>query len=163
MSRSVLRGSFTGWHMAAIMVSFFGVIIVVNFTMAYLAGNTWTGLVVKNSYVASQNFNTELETAREQMARQWQSSLVYEDGLVSFALFDKDRNPVLVEGLTVLLGRPAFEQKDRKLALAYQGKGIYTADIVLGGGIWTARVEGGLGQKHYRQEFRFTVRPPEAG
>ena len=54
------QGEFTGRHMAIIMVAFFGVIIAVNLTMATLASRSWTGLVVKNSYVESQKFNSVL-------------------------------------------------------------------------------------------------------
>ena len=43
---------FTGRHMAAIMVAFFGVVIAVNVYMARLATSTFTGVVVENSYVA---------------------------------------------------------------------------------------------------------------
>lgn len=48
---------FTGYHMIACVVSFFAVIIFANVTMAWFASSSWTGLVVKNSYVASQQFN----------------------------------------------------------------------------------------------------------
>ena len=41
--------AFTGRHMAAIMVAFFGVIIAVNFTMARFATATFGGRVVENS------------------------------------------------------------------------------------------------------------------
>ena len=56
--------TFTGWHMLAIMLAFFGTIITVNFTMAYLATSTWSGLVVKNTYVASQQFNGKAAAAK---------------------------------------------------------------------------------------------------
>ena len=50
---------FTGWHMFTIICMFFGTIITVNMILAFNAGSTWTGLVVKNTYVASQIFNEE--------------------------------------------------------------------------------------------------------
>jgi len=65
------RPAFTGRHMAAILVSFFGVVIAVNLTMAYFASATFGGLVVDNSYVASQKFNGWLEKAREEAALGW--------------------------------------------------------------------------------------------
>ena len=49
-----------GKHVLTGFLLFFGVIIAVNFTMARLASTTWTRLVVKNSYVASQKFKSEL-------------------------------------------------------------------------------------------------------
>jgi nitrogen fixation protein FixH len=59
---------FTGFHMAAILVTFFAVVIGVNMTMAVLATRTFGGMVVDNSYVASQNFNNWLSQARKQQA-----------------------------------------------------------------------------------------------
>jgi len=63
--------TFTGRHMAIILVSFFGVVIAVNLTMAYYASATFGGLVVDNSYVASQKFNGWLAKAREEAALGW--------------------------------------------------------------------------------------------
>jgi nitrogen fixation protein FixH len=62
--KSKTAGTFTGWHMLGIMVAFFGVIIAVNLTMAYNAIHSWSGLVVQNTYVASQEFNDKAETAK---------------------------------------------------------------------------------------------------
>lgn len=63
--------TFTGRHITIILVAFFGVVIAVNFTMAYFASATFGGLVVENSYVASQKYNGWLEQAREQKALGW--------------------------------------------------------------------------------------------
>ena len=62
---------FTGWHMAGILVAFFGVIIAVNFTMAYFATSTFGGKVVDNSYVASQKYNEWLAAAKAQEQLGW--------------------------------------------------------------------------------------------
>ncbi|HMP45265.1 MAG TPA: FixH family protein, partial [Sphingopyxis sp.] len=48
MTRQRARRSFTGWHMTAILVGFFGVVMAVNFTMARLAMSTFGGKVVEN-------------------------------------------------------------------------------------------------------------------
>ena len=63
---------FTGWHMTAIICSFFGVVIAVNVVMATLASTTFGGTVVDNSYVASQNFNRWIAAGRAQAALGWQ-------------------------------------------------------------------------------------------
>ncbi|NJR13875.1 MAG: hypothetical protein HC779_06455, partial [Phyllobacteriaceae bacterium] len=62
-----------GYHMLAIFVAFFGVIVAVNLTMARFAVTHWTGLVVKNSYVASQNYNGWLRQAAASKALGWQA------------------------------------------------------------------------------------------
>ena len=49
----------TGWHVLAMFVAFFGVIIAVNLTLAWQAISTFPGLEVENSYVASQTFDAD--------------------------------------------------------------------------------------------------------
>jgi nitrogen fixation protein FixH len=57
--------------MAAITISFFGVVIAVNLVMATLASTTFSGTVVDNGYVASQHFNHWLNEARSERAMGW--------------------------------------------------------------------------------------------
>jgi nitrogen fixation protein FixH len=85
---------FTGKHMFLIMAAFFGTIIAVNGFMAYKASNSWTGLIVKNGYVASQDFNAKVEEARRQSARGWTGDISYGSGKVSLTLADKTGRPV---------------------------------------------------------------------
>lgn len=62
---------FSGYHMLALTVSFFGVVITVNMVMATFAAQTFGGTVVDNSYVASQAFNHWLDEAHAQQALGW--------------------------------------------------------------------------------------------
>jgi nitrogen fixation protein FixH len=62
---------FTGWHAAASLIAFFGVVIAVNLTMATFATRTFGGVVVENSYVASQKYNNWLEAAERQRQLGW--------------------------------------------------------------------------------------------
>ena len=62
---------FSGWHMLALLVAFFGLVIVVNVYMAHLATSTFTGEVTENGYVASQNFNRWLDQAAREKALGW--------------------------------------------------------------------------------------------
>lgn len=62
---------FTGWHMTAILVGFFGIIFAVNGVMATIATRTFGGVVVENSYVASQEFNNWLRAAKQQERLGW--------------------------------------------------------------------------------------------
>lgn len=62
---------FSGPHMAAILLSFFGIVVAVNFTMAMFATRTFGGVVVDNSYVASQKYNGWLAAARRQDQLGW--------------------------------------------------------------------------------------------
>jgi len=148
--------------MLMIMVLFFGVIIAVNITMAVMAGRSWTGLVVKNSYVASQHFNSQLVEAERQRARGWKSQLGYVAGQVSFELRDKNNQPIILDDLKVSLGRPASEQQDRTLALRHVGDGKYQAAVQLSRGHWAAQITGGSGDMAYRRDARLFVKKAQA-
>ncbi|MBC7521737.1 MAG: FixH family protein [Sandarakinorhabdus sp.] len=75
----MIRG-FTGRHMWAVMIGFFGLVIGVNFTMAWFASSTFGGTVVDNSYVASQKFNGWLQAARTQEKLGWTAQLGLDGG-----------------------------------------------------------------------------------
>ena len=78
---------FTGRHMAFILVAFFAVVIVVNLYMARMAGSTFGGVVVENSYVASQHFNRWLDEAAAERALGWQAAAErLPDGRISVRL-----------------------------------------------------------------------------
>ena len=66
---------FTGWHMTAVVVAFFAVVVAVNLVMATLAISTFGGTVVDDSYVAGQNFNRWLAEAKEQEALGWRAEI----------------------------------------------------------------------------------------
>ena len=70
---------FTGWHFTAIIVAFFGVVVAVNLTMAMFATRTFGGVVVENSYVASQKYNGWLDAARKQDQLGWKIETSIDD------------------------------------------------------------------------------------
>lgn len=149
---------FTGRHMLMIMVAFFGTVIAVNGYMAYRATSSWTGLIVKNGYVASQDFNSLLAAARTQAARGWTGNIDYRNGTIEFGLIDKAGDPVDVSNVVALVGRPAFERDDRKITLTARGSGIYQAADSLEAGPWQITVTADSAQGPYRLEKRILVR-----
>ena len=132
--------TFTGWHMAAITISFFAVIIAVNLTMAVFASTSWTGLVVANSYVASQSFNRDAEIARQQQALGWQMNLVVDRSLAKIAMLDRDGLPLPGLDIRAVLQRPTDEAGDQVLKLRETEAGIYVADATIGSGVWVADI-----------------------
>ena len=75
---TAMRKPFTGRHFTLIMVAFFGVVIAINLVMARYASATFGGVVVENSYVASQRFNSWLGKARTQDALGWDATATRE-------------------------------------------------------------------------------------
>lgn len=155
--RAVEEGRFTGWHMLAVMVGFFGVVIAVNLFMATLASRSWTGLVVKNTYVASQQHNKILDSARKQHEAGWHSQIRFEDRRLAVIFRDREGRSVEVDNPSVFIGRPAYEQDDRRLQLHPVSRGIYETDAELGRGEWLLRVEANVHGQPYRRDARIFV------
>ena len=90
----------TGYHVLFGFVAAFGVIISVNLYLAFSAVKTFPGLEVKNSYVASQQFNAQ-KAAQEALG--WEIDADHSDGLLVLSITDKN-GPVRVQSLTATLG-----------------------------------------------------------
>lgn len=152
--------AFTGFHMALCVGGFFGVIIAVNITLAVIANTTWSGLIVNNGYVASQEYNGVLARAREQQALGWQSELVHADGSLDFTITRRDGGAI--EGLDVRakITRPTHENEDVDVAFARAPNGRYLARPSLGAGQWIVDVVAihSSGTTH-RRIFRLWVEP----
>jgi nitrogen fixation protein FixH len=149
---------FTGWHMLAILVAFFGVVISVNLTMAYFANSSWSGLVVKNSYVASQSFDKDLAIAREQHAIGWTSEAKLTRDALTVTM--KDRNGTPLTGLKVIatLQRPVTESQDVRIELKEGAAGIYAQQVAIAPGNWTADITAGQGEHAVRYVERLVAR-----
>lgn len=159
-ARTEREREFTGWHMLALLFAFFGVTIGVNLTLAWYANSTWSGLVVANGYVASQQFNELLAEGKREQALGWQSTFSLNDGRLDVAM--SDRNGASLPGfdLTVKFARPAHEGQDHTVALEAAGKGHYTADVSLAPGLWTAELVAMRdGKQELKRLYRFVVKP----
>jgi nitrogen fixation protein FixH len=160
MENVTTERQFTGWHMLGVLFLFFGTIISVNLALAYFAVHTWSGLVVENSYVASQHFNEEQAIARAHAKLGWIPEVAYEDGRVAFTLVDRDGKGVPAKTVTAKLMRPANEGQDVTVTLARDGDGHYGVDQSLPAGQWIVEIlaDAGLDQP-YRFATRIFVTP----
>lgn len=149
---------FTGWHMLGIMVLFFGTIITVNVVMAWNAISSWSGLVVQNTYVASQQFNGKVEAAKAFAASGLEGALQISDGRVIYRLKDAQGKPVLADAVTVTFKRPVDEREDFQLALVADGKGNYSAMREMVAGQWIADISTArTGETVFHQTIRLVV------
>ena len=145
----VSQRPFTGWHMTAILIAFFGVVVAVNFTMARYASATFGGIVVENSYVASQEFNGWLQNARTQDQLGWQAQANWQaDGRIRLVISGAPTNIDIVATARHPLGR----RPDRALHFARDGEGGYVSDSSLPAGRWILRLELSAGSQRWRHE-----------
>lgn len=121
----------TGRTVALIAAGAFVFMLVPNIVLTVFAVDTFSGLVVPNSYVASQTFDRD-RTA--QLALGWDVGLVHEDGVVRLTIDDADGRPVRPATVAVTVGRPTTTRDDRTLALEPTPSGyIAAADLPPGG------------------------------
>lgn len=133
-------GEFTGRHMWMLILAFFGVIISVNVVLAVVASTSWTGLVVENSYVASQEYETKRLAHETQQAAGWHVQLAYEAGTAALLVVDGEGEPVELGETTLQLNRPVGGHDDQRLTLARGADGSYAASVTLDAGVWDALV-----------------------
>jgi nitrogen fixation protein FixH len=150
---------FTGRHMLAIMLAFFGVIIAVNVTMATFASTSWTGFVVRNTYVASQEFNEKAERGRAQAALGWTGMLSIQGPAVRYGIIDGAGAPVALELATVTFRRPTSDAEDRSVPLAASDAGWGASMDPLHDGAWIVEIDAvALAGQPYRDVRRITLR-----
>jgi nitrogen fixation protein FixH len=157
MKQAPASREFTGRHMLLLMLAFFGVIITVNLTMATLANTSWTGFVVKNSYVASQHFNERAAEGRAQAALGWTGELQVAAGRLIYRLRDANGAVIPLDGAHAALHRPVSAE-DRTLALEPAGGGALATEADLADGAWIIEIDADAGlERPYRDVRRFFV------
>ncbi|MEQ1770883.1 MAG: FixH family protein [Devosia sp.] len=154
--------TFTGFHMWILALSFFGVVIGVNALMATLAFTSWTGLVVENSYVASQEFETKRLAHNRQNDAGWAPTLTYADGTMRLAIVDAAQHPVELDKVSLQLNRPVGGHDDQLVELERAPDGSYTAPVKLPAGLWEATVtaaDTSLGPFEMRERVKVEASP----
>ncbi len=131
---------FTGRHMLLIMLGFFATVFAANMTMVYFASHSWTGLVVKNSYVASQEFDATTAKMRANAAVDIRPTLSYAAGVLRVTLHTRSGAAVNALAIKVALGRPSHESEDVVLDMAPRGAGVYESTRTFGVGQWTGTI-----------------------
>ena len=150
---------FTGWHMLAVTCLFFGTIIGVNLVLVFAATGTFPGLVVKNSYVASQHYNELLAADRAQSEAGWRMELEAPGGVLNFRLADREGVVERRLTATAIAGRPSSTRDDRTIDLIESPAG-YRAAEALPAGQWDIDVEARRsGEVVFRARKRFFVKP----
>ncbi|MAY60820.1 MAG: hypothetical protein CML29_01290 [Rhizobiales bacterium] len=150
---------FTGYHMLGVMVLFFGTIITVNLVMARFAITTWTGLVVENTYVASQEFNEKAAEMKAIDALGYAVKLDASDEGFFLDLTDRTGAPVASDVVQITFHHPVGQVGDETLVLTPRGHGRFATGEVLPEGEWIASVTvSDDGETVYKRAHRIHIR-----
>jgi nitrogen fixation protein FixH len=133
--------AFTGRHMLAIMLAFFGVVVAVNMLMATLAARTFGGTVVDNSYVASQKFNSWLAEGRAQERLGWRTETRL-DADRRIVVTVSERGAALAGAQVRAVARhPLGRAADVELAFQPGARGSYVSSASLPAGRWLVHID----------------------
>jgi len=139
--KSVRSKKFTGYHAAAMIVAFFAVVVTVNMVMARFAVSTFSGTLVDNSYVASQNYNKWLEESRKQQAHGWTASRVTRlEDKVAMTVRDTDDSALQDAEITAIAEHPVGRADPITLHFVQDRTGAYISRDSLPEGRWKLRI-----------------------
>ena len=126
----------TGRKVLLIVLAFFGVIIAANMTMLYFAVNNFAGLVVKNSYVASQNFEADRERARAAPISNWTVDAEPGSDALRLKIADASGDLVVGAALSGVIGRRSHDREDFAAEFVEIEPGLYRAEAALKPSAW---------------------------
>ena len=96
----------------------FGIIILANFALAIAAFWSFPGMEVKNSYVASQQFE---ERRLQQERLGWQSAAEYDGIALAIAVNTISGQPAELAEFAATVGRPTHQRSDQLLNFRFDG------------------------------------------
>ena len=144
----------TGRKVLYIALAAFATIIAANLTLAIAAVGSFPGVEVKNGYIASQTFEVE-RAAQAELG--WSASAGHDGDRLWIELRDAENAPVLLDALSVRVGRPtgrAVDMTDRLVALG----GGYEIAGPLDEGLWRVDLLAERGEDRFRQHLTIRIR-----
>lgn len=125
----------TGYHVTAILVGFFGIVIAVNIWMARLAIGTFGGALAENGYVASQDYNKWIAESAAQDRLGWSMTAKVEGGRLII-----DTKGVASAIVDVVAEHPLGRVDDQRVVMAAIGPGEFRSQAPMPVGRWKLRV-----------------------
>lgn len=142
---------FTGYHIAAILVGFFAIVIAVNVYMARMATGTFGGVLAENGYVASQDYNKWIADSTAQDRLGWSVAARVQRGHLVL-----DIKGVEGAAAEVVAEHPLGRVDDQAIAMTAIGASRFQSLKPMPVGRWKLRVtlsKGGQ-QARYLAEVR---------
>ncbi len=151
----------TGRHVLYILLGFFGVIFAANGALAWLAFDSWTGLVVDKPYERGLKYDQVLQDAAAQKALGWSvdgkfEALGQNRGRIYVVVRDKSGRPISGLNVTGILHRPTLAGFDKEIALSAKDEGYGVEFVAAKAGQWDLKLEAvnAAGERHrYEQRL----------
>lgn len=136
-SRTASPRPLTGAKVLAIAVTFFVTVMSVNIYMASRAVSTFSGLEVRNSYIASQHFDRDRSA---QLDLGWSVAAEVREGQLILAITAPDGEPAEVAAIGGVFGRATHLREDQYPDFTYDN-GVFLAPVTTEPGNWNLRLD----------------------
>lgn len=146
-------------------VAFFGVVLLANALMIWIAFATWTGLQTQNAYQKGLAYNRTLDEAAAQAALGWEVDLALaqaEARTLALELALEGPYGDLIEDAAVSAAfvRPTHEGHDRVVTIPHRYGGEYEAEVELPlAGQWELHLTIEAAGEVWRETRRLYLRP----
>ena len=146
-------------------VAFFGVVLLANGAMIWIAFVTWTGLETESAYQKGLAYNRVLDQAEAQASLGWQVHLEFAqaDGralAVKLALADRHGDLIEDASISTTFFRPTHEGHDQVAAIPHRYGGAYEARVELPlAGQWDVHLTVEHAGEVWRATRRVYLRP----
>ncbi len=128
------KGKLTGRHVLIGILAGFAVILTANMAMVIAATGSFPGLVVKNSYVASQGFNAR---SAELSELGWRATIGYSGEALTATIQTRGGSPAAAQNVVAVIGRPSDARSDRTIELSRDpSTGAFVSAVPLEAGQW---------------------------
>jgi nitrogen fixation protein FixH len=141
------RDGLSGRHVLGTFLAFFAAVFVMNGALIYAAVRTNSGLVANEPYRKGLHYNERIAAEERQAQLGWAHTLeVKREGGVALVLTDGARRPVTGLKVDMMLGRPATNREDMRIALRESAPGRYEARTTpLAAGSWLVALDARTG------------------
>lgn len=127
----------TGWRFFPWYVAGgLGIVMVVNFTMTWLAVTTFPGQVTDRGFATSNNYNEVLAAAERQAALGWSVRTELAGSHPVLTLAGRDGAPLAAPRVTAVARRPVGDPGPIELVLRPTAPGRFEAETALAPGRW---------------------------
>ena len=133
----------TGWHVLAIMISFFAIVLAVNITFTVAALKTFPGEVSVTPYEDGLLYNKKLAQLAAQEQLGWRAGAATAPDRVLLEMRDGKGAPLSGLALNGKLERPATESGRKLLVFREVRPGLYAASASGLAGSWDLTAQAG--------------------